>query len=210
MDAAWIEHESVETMIHVGLVMTNQQRKDWGLAAAICAGLAERLQGEVRFWWHSDLETRHWSLPALVADFQLGELVEITHPPVDDAWLAERYRKCDVTILPSSGEGFGYTIFESLACGTPCIHGDYAGGASIMRTCGLEYMLVPPREWCLSEVHNCIRPVYRPDDFVAVAMQVLEQHKQMEIGREQVAQSVQHLAWSKLGHTWKRWLREGL
>ncbi len=197
-------------MIRIGIVATNQIRKDWGLAAAVCAGLAERLKGDVRFWWHSDIDVRHWNLLALVADYQLGELVEITHPPVDDRWLAEQYRACDITILPSSGEGYGYCLFESLACGTPVVHGAYAGGASIMSTCGLEHLLVEPAAWRLEGQHNCLRPVYRAEDFVNTTLQVLEQHKQMEIGREQIAQSVAHLGWGKLGPVWKRWLKEGL
>ncbi len=200
----------MEAMIRIGTVCTNQIRKDLGLWGAVCAGLAERLKGDVRFWLHSDIETRHWSIPAIVADFALGELVEITYPPKDDRWMAEQYRACDLTILPSSGEGFGYPLFESLACGTPVVHGAYAGGASIMSTCGLEHLLVEPAAWRLEGQHNCLRPVYRAEDFVNTVLQVLEQHKQMEIGREQIAASVQHLGWSKLGPSWRRWFKEGL
>jgi glycosyltransferase involved in cell wall biosynthesis len=185
----------------LGGVATNQVRKELGLWAEVCAGLAERLRGEVRFWLHVDLEVRHWSVPALIADFALGELVEVTTPPCNDEWLASRYRQCACTFLPSAGEGFGYPLFESLACGAPVVHGAYGGGASVMSTCGLSHLLVEPREWRLEGMHNCVRPVYRADDFVSAIISVLDQR---------VDGAVDHLAWMKLGHQWKRWFREGL
>jgi len=184
--------------------MTNQVRKDAGLWAQVCAGLVERLKGNVRFWLHTDVAMRHWSYDALIADFALGEYVYVTNPPCDDQWLARQYRKCACTFLPSSGEGFGYPLFESIACGTPVVHGDYAGGASLMASCGFGLWLVPAREWRLEGVHNSVRPVYNAGDWVEMIMIVLEQKQRVAEG------AVDHLAWSRLGHVWKRWLREGL
>ena len=79
-----------------------------------------------------------------------------------------------------------------------------------MNTCGFAHLLVEPREWRIEGQHNCVRPVYRAEDFVNVTLQALEQHKQMGITREQVSKSVEHLSWAKLGAPWKRWFREGL
>src|SRR5438874_2461357 len=86
----------------IGVVATNQQRKEWGAVAAICAGLAERLKGEVRLWWHVDTPIRHFSLPALIADFQLGEHVELTTPPMNDQEMSQRLRDCDLTLQVGS------------------------------------------------------------------------------------------------------------
>ena len=191
----------------VGVVATNQVRKDWGLVATTCAILAERLKGEVKFWWHADIRERHWNLNALIADFALGEYVELSGPPSDDRWLAEQYRKCDATFLPSSGEGFGYSLFESLACGTPVVHGDYAGGASVMRTCGLDGLLVEPRAWRIEGVHDCVRPVYTAEDFADRIQFALGIGSKANVD---YASKVEHLSWMKLGHAWKRWFKEGL
>src|ERR1035438_6558059 len=45
---------SSDSVKRVGIVMTNQARKDWELTAAICSELVTRLSGNVRFWWHVD------------------------------------------------------------------------------------------------------------------------------------------------------------
>lgn len=195
-------------LITVGCIMTNQARKDWGLAAAICRGLVDRLPN-IRFWWHVDTPIRHWSLPALIADYQLDAHVEMTHPPMDDAEMARRYRTCDLTILPSLGEGFGYPAFESFACGVPCLHGDYAGGASLMSSCGLGDYLIEPAMERLDTQHNCVRPVFAPEDWVRRAVELLQADDGLRLAVE-LPTHVQHLNWPKLAVPWRRWLREGL
>ena len=40
---------------------------------------------------------------------------------IPDEQLAMMYSGADCHILPSGGEGFGMTLLESMACGTPCI-----------------------------------------------------------------------------------------
>lgn len=197
---------SEDAVARVGVVMTNQARKDWGLAAAVCAGLAEHLKGKVRFLWHTDLVRRHWDLEALIADYRLGEYVEVTLPPVEDRWLAEQYRQCDLTLLPSSGEGFGYPALESLACGTPVLHGDYAGCSSWMLTCGLGDMLVPPVAWRMEGQFNQVRPVFEPADWVEKALE-LQEHPPC---REQLARRVEHLRWDRIWPRWRRWFVDGI
>jgi len=208
MDTARAGKDVASTL--VGCVATNQTRKELGLWAEVGARLVEETRGNVRLWLHVDTPVRHWNVHALVADFALGEYVEVTGPPVDDTWLAAKYRACTITFLPSSGEGFGYPLFESLACGTPVVTGSYAGGGSLMAAFGLAHLLVPPVAWRLEGVHNCMRPVYRAEDFVTTILQAMEQHRAMEISREAVAACVAHLDMMRLGKTWKKWLREGL
>lgn len=188
---------SDNSVSRIGCVMTNQARKDWGLAAAIASRLPE-----IAFWWHCDVPNRHWNLEALIEDFSLKN-VEMTGPPVDDVWMAEQYRRCALTILPSGGEGFGYPLFESLACGTPVIHGDYASGASLMRSFGLGNYLVAPVEYRIEGVHDCVRPVYSVNDWVLRIQNFLDHV-------DPVSHTVEHLNWMKLGHRWKRWFSDGV
>lgn len=185
----------------VGVVATNQGRKDWGLVGAVCRGIADALPG-TRFWWHVDQLVREWDVEGIARDYGLTDLVEITTPPMDDEELARRYRACSVTLHPGLGEGFGYPIFESLACGTPAIHGDYAGGASVMSTCGLAHWLVQPVAWRVDGVFGQVRPVYDPVDWVRVAMAWM--------GARVPEGTVEHLRWSALAPTWLKWFREGL
>lgn len=194
-----------DRLVMIGTVMANQARKDWGLWAAICHSLVEHLPN-VHCWAHVDTPIRYWSLPALIADYNLTAHVEVTMPPMPDGEMANRYRTCDLTILPSLGEGFGYPIFESVACGVPCLHGDYSGGASLMSACGLSAYLVEVATERLDTQHNCVRPVFAVDDWVLKVMDVLHPKS----GHSPVSQQVAHLSWMKLAHPWRRWLREGL
>jgi glycosyltransferase involved in cell wall biosynthesis len=184
----------------VGCVATNQARKDWGLVACVCHELARRLEGKVRFWWHVDTDLRYWSIPALIADY--GLTVDVTHPPMPDRELAARYRACKLTLHPGLGEGFGYPIFESLACGTPALHGDYAGGASILGT--LNIACIPSASWRLEGQHNCVRPMFDPDAWVTAALHVLDG------GWSDPHSSVSHLHWTKIGPRWRHWFRDGI
>jgi glycosyltransferase involved in cell wall biosynthesis len=197
-------HDDVQKVIQIGVVMTNQQRKEWGTVAVVCAELAKRLP-TVKFWWHVDQPIRHWNLMALIVDFGLTAHVHLTTGTLTDKDIASRYRACDLT-LHTGSEGFGYPIFESLACGTPAIHGDYAGGASIMRTCGLDHYLVQPAQWRLEGQYNCLRPVYDPQDWVQKVIDVLS----IRPDRQWLADRVTHLMWSNISGRWLKWFREGI
>jgi hypothetical protein len=189
----------------IGIVMTNQARKDWGSAAAICAGIKEQLAGKVRFWWHVDRQVRHWDLTALAADFGLTEQIELTLPPVTDQWLAGQYQRCALTLHLGLGEGFGYPIFESLACGKRIRCVDYASTTSILRTCypTLGQTLAATR---LDTTYNCVRPVIYVDEWVENVLDMLEEPWEPDV----VAATVAHLDWQKLGPRFKHWFRDGL
>jgi glycosyltransferase involved in cell wall biosynthesis len=186
----------------IGVVATNQARKDWGLVAAIARGLAA-VRSDIRWWIHTDQIIREWSLPALIDDFRLTN-VDVTVAPMSDAELARRYRECALTIAPGAGEGFGYPIVESLACGVPVLHGDYAGGASIMRTCGRADMLIQPDTYRVEGQYNCVRPVHDPEILVECVNAMLS-----TTIIDTVA-SVEHLRWMNLAYPWRRWFREGV
>lgn len=191
--------------MRVGCVMTNQSRKDWAVAAAVARELIDRI-GDVNLWWHCDIGMRYWNMYALLDDFGLTEHVFLTFPPCDDKWLAAQYRACDVTILPSLGEGFGYPLFESMACGTPVVHGDYASGASLMATCGVGRWLVEPQAWRMEGQFNAMRPVHDPAAWVERVIDVVAVRPE----REWTSGQVEHLSWKKLAITWQRWFEEGL
>jgi glycosyltransferase involved in cell wall biosynthesis len=205
MSASWHQHDVI-----VGINMTNQPRKDWGLAAATCAGLREKVRN-LRLWWHTDLVERHWSLPALVTDFGLSDITEITTSLSDDD-LAWAYNACDLVMLPSLGEGFGYPVFEALACGTPVLTGDYAGCADVLSQCwqgdndGAHDFLIPPREYRLDTLYNVLRPVFAPEDWVAGAERIIA----MLWERDALRASVAHLGWTNLYAVWERWFKEGV
>lgn len=188
----------------VGVVATNQPRKDWGLVASVCRELALR-DSSLRFWWHVDLDERYWSIPALVNDFGLGGRVQVTHE-MSNAELSWRYNACDLTLHPGLGEGFGYPIFESLASGVPVLHGNYGGGAEVMAQCGHEEMLVQAEGWRIETIHNNVRPVFHPNAWLAAAEESLGR----EWDRMALRASLAHLDWQNLWPScWLPWFMKG-
>ncbi len=185
----------------IGCVMSNQTRKDWGLAFAI----ANQLQ-DYRFWFHVDALVRdfRWDMRALIGDYDMDQsrlLVTMSGSMSDDE-LSYYYSGCDLTMLPSLGEGFGFPIVESLACGVPCIHGNYAGGVEYVPR---KEWLVEPVAWRVEGLQNCVRPVYRPEDWVDAIRAALSDPADAQWCREQV----EHLSWKNLWPAaWKKWLLE--
>ena len=188
----------------VGVVASNQARKDWGLVAAACAELKRRLGREFRAWWHTDLAVRHWDIPLLIGDFGLADVVTLSVDEVSDRELAVAYAACDATLHPGLGEGFCYPVAESLACGTPAIVGDYAAAPELVPVAGWK---VKPVAFRLDSRWNSLRPVYEPAAFVEAVMAVREG----EWAREMCRDSVAHLVWKQLWPAaWRKWIRTGL
>lgn len=187
--------------ISVGCVMTNQNRKDWGLSCGAMAELSNHVN--IKFLIVIDVLERAWSIPALLADLGLEKRTVLRFSgSLTDEEMSYFYSACDLTILPST-EGFGYTLVESLACGTPVIHGAYGGGAELVPRAE---WLVKPVSYRLDTPHNAVRPVFNPHDFSETMRATIDSR----VSAEECCASVAHLAWINLANPWKKWLREGI
>ena len=187
----------------VGMVATNQARKDWGVAFQAMAELCKHIPN-VRFWAHTDLLERYWSLPALIADFGLSSCVSITlSDQISNQGLAYCYSACDVTMLPSGGEGWGFPITESQACGVACVHGKYGGGVEQIPDKGC---LVDPVGYRLETMWNSVRPVWDPLAWADRLHRLIEEPLEPSV----LTQAVSHLQWSNLAPQWAKWLKGGL
>lgn len=193
-------------VVRIGVVATNQERKAWGLMAEVTRKLTDVVAADdrtLKAWWHVDVMKRAWDIDALIADFNLSDVVEVTLAPMPENELVARYRQCDVTLAPGLGEGHCYPAWESLACGVPVVHGDYAGCASLMRTCGLGDLLVRPMAWRYEGQHNARRPVYDADDWMLRVAMVLDMREGWRV-------KVAHLDWPKLGPRFQQWFDQGV
>ncbi len=186
--------------IVIGVVMTNQTRKDWGLTFEIIAKLKEVLGSRLYVWCKTDSIDRHWDFRALTADFGVGDVVHVDLEYLTDVEMSYMYSTCNLVLLPSLGEGFGYPIVESMACGTPCVTGSYAGEAE------LSMFRVSAYEFRYESTYNSVRPVYSSDEWVQKILEVLGNNPNPEDMRAQVV----HLNWPNLHTVWERWFREGL
>jgi glycosyltransferase involved in cell wall biosynthesis len=209
--AAWAQ--GAGSALRIGCVATNQPRKDFGLLFAAVADLKQRGY-PVRLWLHTDLEVKAWSVVELARSFAFTyEELAVTAlpvgvPPLPDEQLAAQYAWSDVTCAPGLGEGFGYPIVESLACGTPCVHGRYAGGVELIPD---PRWLVEPVAWRLESGYVIQRPVFKPAD-MAAALELAATYKRTQTKACQAycAGSVAHLDWRYLWGRWESWIRKGL
>jgi glycosyltransferase involved in cell wall biosynthesis len=192
----------------VGCVATNQPRKDLGL---YCQTLAElKARGHQVFGWlHTDVLVKAWNVHQLIDDCALGKAIRVTTGEYTDRQLALLYQACAVTIAPGLGEGFGYPIVESLAAGTPVVHGEFGGGQELLPKREWRF---PVREIRLDGHYGLQRPVFRPEDVANAIERVWKWQDQA--GRETVRAYLQgtvtHLDWTYLGPRWVEWVKRGL
>ena len=195
-----------EGEILVGCVATNQTRKDLGLFFATLAELRSRGH-KVRGWLHTDKLVRAWSVQQLIQDFGLAKKVAVSLM-LSDQELAACYSICGVTIAPGLGEGFGYPIVESLACGTPPIHVDYAGGAELLP---LNAWRVPAVAERLEGIYAVRRPVVDPADMANAVERALDWKRNDERTCQAFCRgAVEHLDWRHLWPRWRAWVKKGL
>jgi glycosyltransferase involved in cell wall biosynthesis len=180
----------------IGIVATNQARKNWQLGIETCKILLDR-GVDVRLWCHTDILDRYWSLPNLIVDYGLTGRAACTVTRFTDEQMAVMYSACDVT-LGIGPEGFGYPIAESLACGTPCVTGSYGAQAEFTP----EFMQIEPIAHYYENPFCSKRPVYNARHWADFAQQVAGTPASLP----------DHVNWSagKLWPLWQSWLRKGL
>jgi glycosyltransferase involved in cell wall biosynthesis len=189
------EFSMPEDALVIGIVATNQRRKDWGTAIEAAALLSKT--EKVMLWISTDVPEREWSMSALLMDYGLNNQVVLQHGnQLTDEQLKWGYSACDVTWAIGLGEGMGMPIFESLACGTPCIHGNYGGAPEFMP----KELLIEPLAYRKEQMFGSVRPVFHAEQWVEATLRVLGM--KVELPSE--------LDWTNLWPRYEQWLKEGL
>lgn len=199
----------------VGCVMANIPRKDFAMLFQVWSLLAQ-WDASLTFWLHTNYEvTQHWSVPELMDSFPALESKVILTGPRDrkaelsDDQLAQMYSRCLCTILPSGGEGFGYPIVESMACGTPVLHLNYAGGAELIPFARFRPQ---PQSFRLEGSYVLQRPNVNEMDYFTACVQAITMKRTQPETASYLRGSVQHLSWSALWPRWRslfaNWLEE--
>lgn len=191
----------------IGCVAANQPRKDFGL---FCAALDElRRRGhKVRGWIHTDEPiTAAWSIPQLIDDYNLSRRITLTQM-LRDTELAGLYRTCTATFGPGRGEGFGYPLAESLACGTPVVHIRAGGGAELLP---LSAWRVPPSFQHKEGAYGVVWPLATPIDTAnALERAIIWRGQLGDVASAYCRGSVEHLRWKHLWPRWRSWFKRGL
>lgn len=199
----------------VGVVATNTPRKDWGLAFQAFRAMKQAMP-RLKLWCHISKEvTSAWSLPELAdqcavaaEDLIVTGTGEGISGAIPDDHLANLYSACVVTLAPGLGEGFGWPIVESLACGRPVIHVDYAGGAALVPQ---QAWRVKPKMFHVESAYALKRPIVDPGDFAEAALVAAEwMLREPSVVAAYCQGSVRHLGWDSLWPRWEAWFRQGM
>lgn len=181
----------------VGAVATNTGRKDWPLAFAVVAELRKR-GVDAQLWIHTDMARKHWDMEALADIYGLRGRIIFSNTHMTEENMAKIYGSCDVTLGIGSGEGFGYPIAESLACGVPCITGNYAGATEFTP----KEFLMEPTGWKTDGLFCLQRPVFNPSDWAERAVYVADTLRANLLPES--------LFWRNLWSRWREWLLRGI
>ena len=185
--------------VMIGIVATNQPRKDWALAFGALSLLNQ--QGiKARVWIHTDTDIRYWDLRSLYVDFGLHPNIKVFLTPygLPDEDLATLYSACDVTI-GAGPEGFGYCNAESLCCGTPHITGSYGGQSDFVPKC----WQIEPIAYRYEGIFAIQRPVYNAQDFADKVAWMLRKPNLRDW-------TLPVCAWSEVWPAWQKWIEAGL
>lgn len=195
----------------VGIVMTNQPRKDFGLTFQTLTLMREKLEQEgkkLKVWIHTDMELGYWVLPQLALDFNWSTDLLVTTEVFSDEQMKALYSLCDLVMLPSLGEGFGYPTVEAQAVGVRCgvLHGAFAGGATLVPHGGWR---VPVASVRLDGSYALQRPLFSPEAWSQKALALLAQGDSMPHMSAYLRGNVEHLSWSHLWPRWRGWFKSG-
>lgn len=189
----------------LGCVAANQPRKDLGLYFACLTAMRKRMP-TLKGWLHVDQPvTPGWCVPQLIEDYGLKGKVTVTNL-LTDLELAMLYRACNATLAPGRGEGFGYPIVESLACGTPVVHADACGGVELVP---MNAWRVPVRQWVTEGTFGVQRPILTTEDTVNALWRAMEFGKQ-DFAGAYCRGTVEHLRWTNLWPRWRSWISKRL
>lgn len=183
-----------ETLI--GCVMTNQSRKHWPTVMEAIT----KLSGKPRLWIHTDLLSHYWDIRALTVEYGLVDQVIYEGRALSDTEMAMRYSACDVTVVISGGEGFGYPVAESLSCGVPVLTGFYGAQAELTK------WRVDPVTTIIDTSHNVRRAIYDAQDVARELSHILD----VKPSPDDCCKLVEHLNMAQLGLVWQKWFRRGL
>lgn len=191
----------------LGCVSTNQPRKDLWAYFEVLRQLID-VGVNVRGWLHIDREIGPaWSVPQLAADTGITwkHLSVTTH--MTDRQLACCYALCAATFATGRGEGFGYPILESLACGAPAVHVGHAAGAELIELAHL----IEVGHWQAGGPYGILRPSVDLAAAVGVTRTALEAGAhgpyRAALARETHEKFDRQTLWAS---RWLPWLRAGL
>lgn len=185
-----------EEALWAGIIATNQSRKDFGLGIEVVAELAK--SRPVFLWIHTDAIKREWSLLELLSDFGLLQSSMVTLGNLPDESMAVGYSALDFSFGIGRGEGFGYPIAESLACGVPCICSSYGAQSDYVHPADQ----IDPFRLRIEGPLNLLRPIHHVGAWANGVKMFLREPEEIRLPSE--------LDWKSLWLRFAEWFKDGL
>jgi len=198
----------------LGCVATNTRRKLMPLLFESAYLLRHQIgASRLKLWINTDVAIREYNLNELAEcfGFRMGTdlLITSTNAKRPDEWLAMMYSACDLTTLPTAGEGFGYPVVESLACGTPCVTGTFGAQAEFLAG-WRDAWLCPPFITHLITNNTLVEPIYDPQQYAArLLMAWTELRQRGTLLRTECRARGELWSWANVWPHWEKWFLLG-
>lgn len=183
----------------IGCVMTNQWRKRWAIAFEALKGIEPKPKFNIVI----DRLINYWSIYQLAEANQQPVDATLSSPQFTDQMLAEFYSNCNLIMLPSYGEGFGYPVLEAQAAGVPVLVGDFGAQTELVHN---PFMIVPSRGRETDGVNGLVKPWFSAEDWKEKIQKVLA----TPTTKEALSQHSKKWDWEFQFPKFKQWFLEGL
>lgn len=184
----------------IGCIMTNQWRKRWGLIFEI---MGQFSMDSFEFTAITDTPIGYWNLMELANMYKVKCDLKLSTKEVTDDMLALWYSECDMVVLPSYGEGFGYPVVEAQAAGAPCIVGRFGAQSELVDP----RYVVEPEGFEIDGIQCGMKPWYNPEEWIKAMCKVLKTPPD----RQELSIKVKtKFDWSSQWPKFKEWLLKGV
>ena len=199
----------------LGCVATNSRRKLLPLLFESAQILRHQLgNSRLKLWLNSDAPIREYNIGELADCFgfrlDADLILTNTNEKRPDTWLAAMYSACDLTTLPTAGEGFGYPVIESLSCGTPCVTGQFGAQSEFLADWRNPW-ICPTAATHLITNSTLIEPIYDASQWASrLAIAWTELRQRGTLLREECRQrALDNWDWNVVWPIWKMWFAQG-
>lgn len=183
----------------VGCVMTNQWRKRWALVFEALGALDPKPKLNIVI----DRLINYWSIYQLAEANQLPVNASMSSQQFTDQMLAEFYANCDIVMLPTYGEGFGYPVLEAQAAGVPVVTGKFGAQSELVQNSA---MVVAAKGYETDGINGLVKPWYNSSDWSDKVRGMLLTTWDRKI----LSDHARQWDWSWQFPKFKQWILEGL
>ncbi len=197
-------HERFRGKFVVGCVARNQPRKNIPALVKAFAQLSERIEN-LHLYLHMNPCDVGYDIVTLLHRYGLKGKADVNgpdfslHQGLEDEQLNRLYNLFDVMVLPSTGEGFGLPILESLAAGVPVAATDYSACTELLQGRGELIKILTTVTAGTNLIEQAVIDV---DDIAACIDRV---HRNPDLAKERSAAGrtfAETLAWDNLVPKW--------